>query len=217
MTAARLGVAAGALLLAGAAGWWLLRAEPLSPAPGAPPVIVAAPPGSPAPDPVPRAEDPPAPPRKPARRPPRFVTEPAPAAPAPTPPATDGHALGRESPLLLDAISGAAHGSQVTPEEFLAGTTCIRELGKRKAALIGPDSTIRGTYVVTVATTNQQSRVVQIEGKGGEDQEMFDCLRKNRVWLSGQPFPAPGAPDGTVRLEWPYRVATKPSAPARPS
>jgi hypothetical protein len=145
------------------------------------------------------------------------VTEPAPVAPAPTPPPTDGHALGRESPLLLDAISGAAHGSQVTPEEFLAGTTCIRELGKRKAALIGPDSTIRGAYVVTVATTNQQSRVVQIEGKGGEDQEMFDCLRKNRVWLSGQPFPAPGAPDGTVRLEWPYRVATKPSAPAQPS
>jgi hypothetical protein len=55
----------------------------------------------------------------------------------------------------------------------------------------------------------QQARVVDIEGRGKEDKEMFDCLRKSRVWLSGQPFPAPGAPDGTTKVEWPYRVVVK--------
>jgi hypothetical protein len=194
--------AVSALVVVGA--WWSVsvrsrRQETLA-APEHPGVQLA-----PQPDAGPRvatSRDPPA--RKPPRRlqPPRFVVPPAPTRIA----TSNGHELDRENPNLMAAISGAAHGKDVTEAEFKAGVACIRELGRRQPALIDATNMIRGAYVVTIETRGEEAHVVAIEGRGKEDKETFECLRKNRVWLSGQKFPAPGAPDGLTKLEWPYRV-----------
>jgi hypothetical protein len=156
---------------------------------------------------------PPARGRKPAwREPPRFVKSPA-SPPEPSVP-QNGYELAKDNPKALDAISGAAHGSNVTEAEFRAGTQCVRDLAKRNPELVDAN-TVRGVYVVTVSFKAEEGRVIDIEGRGKEDREMFDCLRKTRTWLSGEPFPAPGAPDGTTKIEWPYRVAVK-ARPAAP-
>jgi hypothetical protein len=108
---------------------------------------------------------------------------------------------------VLDAISGAAHGEDVVSEaEFRAGTRCIRDFGDRRADLIDSTGYLRGMYLVTVEIHKEEGHVVGIKGTGGEDEELFDCLRRNRVWLSGKPFPAKGAPDGSATIEWPYRI-----------
>jgi hypothetical protein len=114
--------------------------------------------------------------------------------------------MAKENPRVLDAISGAAHSADVSEAEFRAGGQCIRDFAHRRQDLIDATGMIRGMYLVSVEIRNEEGRVVGIAAKGGEDEEMFDCLRQNRVWLSGKPFPAKGAPDGTTTIEWPYRL-----------
>lgn len=150
------------------------------------------------------------------QQPPRFVRVPP---PPPARTAQTGHELAKDNPHVLAAISGAAHGEQVTEAEYRAGGQCIRDLARRNPELVDSTDTVRGMFIVTVSTKGQEGRVMDMEGRGNEDREMFDCLRKARAWLSGRPFPAPGAPDGTTKIEWPYRVrvGARPRAAVSPN
>jgi hypothetical protein len=124
----------------------------------------------------------------------------------------DGREVVWDDPKLRDAVAAAAHGPDVTLEEFRAGVACLRDFGKRHPASIDSAGILRGVCTLTVETRGGQSRVVKIAGRGQEDPALFDCLRKNRGWMSGKPFPAPGVKDGTAEVEWPYRLVTRASA-----
>jgi hypothetical protein len=158
--------------------------------------------------------------RRPSLSPPRFVPQPVTKAPAATKaPALvsqDGREVVREDPKLRDAVAAAAHGPGVTMEEFRAGVGCLRAYGERRPDAIDATGILRGVCAITVETKGEQSRVVKMTGMGQEDSEFFNCLRRSRVWLSGKPFPAPGVKDGTAKVEWPYRLVTRGSAPPPP-
>jgi type IV secretory pathway VirB10-like protein len=142
------------------------------------------------------------------RAPPRFVRS----SPSPSsPPARTGQELAKDNPQVLAAISGAAHGEHVTDAEYKAGGQCVRDFAKRIPEIVDSADTARGSLTITVSTKAEEGRVVDIEGGGKEDPELFDCLRKARPWLSGRTFSAPGAPDGITKIEWPYRTRVGPA------
>jgi hypothetical protein len=199
-------LAAGALGLGGA--WWLFRPTPRTTAPGADsesvepvsPRSIVATPGA-------RALA-----RKPSLAPPRFVPQPG-AAKAPALVAKDGREVVWDDPKLRDAVAAAAHGPGVTLDEFRAGVACLREFAKRRPDSIEASGILRGVCTLTVETRGEQTRVVKMTGRGQEDDELFNCLRKSRAWMSGKPFPAPGVKDGTAVVEWPYRLVTRANEP----
>jgi hypothetical protein len=130
--------------------------------------------------------------------------------------ARDGREVVWDDPKLRDAVAAAAHGPNVTLDEFRAGVACLRAFGQRRPDAIDATGILRGVCTITVETRGEQSRVTRMTGRGQEDPELFNCLRKSRTWLSGKPFPAPGVKDGTATVEWPYRVVTSAGPPQPP-
>jgi hypothetical protein len=133
-------------------------------------------------------------------RPPRFK---APEEGRPPPPRLmDFHQLMATNQPLAAAWSIEAKNDRPSATPMIRA--CVQDQVLRKPEL-NEEGALQGSLAVTFQVNGGTAQVLRVEGDGRVDQQFADCFARASKWVR-EPIAAPGAKDGTVTVNWPYRL-----------
>jgi hypothetical protein len=142
---------------------------------------------------------------------------PAASSPEQQPAITDAVEVYRKNPHLIPAFveesKRQAQDLDKGERDRAAWQRCGWEYAERNGLEHQGVATVTFAYALQV--TRGEARLLDAERIYGGDDELARCLRGVRAWMS-QPFPAPGATDGTFRWRGPAEAVALGTDPLRP-
>jgi hypothetical protein len=124
-----------------------------------------------------------------------------------SPPSTPGKVLdtgtfAHEHPALSSAFGNFSIG--LIDSDGTKLRQCAGDLVARKPQE-ATDEIVTGAVAVTIQVQGGQARVIAVKPLRGADPEFAECWSRDAE-SARTPFVAPGAQDGTVTFEWPYKL-----------